>query len=149
MSSLVKRIPVIADWVVAFALAIVIYSVQVTSAGAPLSGVGLSAGPTSAGITEAGRTTFYGALMITGAVIAGIGLLLTAMKSERHAEGALLSRSFAALCLVGGAGLLLDYRDGPVSWMHLAVYTIVVLALLRFVRVSVMLSGSATIDASH
>ena len=143
-----KRIPVAADWVVAVPVAILIYDVHVTSAGAPLSGVGLSAGPTSAGITEAGRSTFYGALMITGAVIAGIGLLLTAMKSERHAEGALLSRSFA-LFLVGGAGLLLDYRDGPVSWMHLVVYTIVVLALLRFVRVSMMLSGSATIDASH
>lgn len=144
-----KRIPVIVDWVVAVVVAIVIYNVHVTSAGAPLSGAGLSAGPTSAGITEAGRTTFYGALMITGAVIASVGLLLTAMKSERHAEGALLSRSFAALFLVGGAGLLLDYRDGPVSWMHLAVYTIVVLALLRFVRVWVMLSESKAIDASR
>ncbi|CAB4955300.1 MAG: hypothetical protein F2837_10510 [Actinobacteria bacterium] len=148
VGSLVKRIPVVADWVVAVAVAIVIYNVHVTSAGAPLSGAGLSAGPTSAGITEAGRTTFYGALMITGAVIAAIGLLLAAMKSERHAEGALLSRSFAALCLVGGAGLLLDYRDGPVSWMHLGVYTIIVLALLRFVRVWVMLNGSPTIDTS-
>ena len=81
-------------------------------------------------------------------MIAGIGLLIAAMKSERHAEGALLLRSFAALCLVGGAGLLLDYRDGPVSWMHLAVYTIIVLALLRFVRVSMMLSESTTIDTS-
>ena len=149
VGSLVKRIPVVADWVVAVAVAIVIYNVHVTSAGAPLSGAGLSAGPTSAGITEAGRTTFYGALMITGAVIAGIGLLLTAVKSERHAEGALLSRSFAALCLVGGAGLLLDYRDGPVSWMHLGVYTIIVLALLRFVRVSMVLSAPTNIDASR
>ena len=144
-----KRIPVVADWVVAVMVAIVIYNLHVTSAGAPLSGAGLSAGPASAGITEAGRTRFYGALMITGAVIASIGLLLTAMKSERHAEGALLSRSFAALCLVGGAGLLLDFRDGPVSWMQLAVYTIVVQAFLRFIRVSMMLNGSTTIDTSH
>ena len=40
---------------------------------------------------------------------------------ERRVEGALLLRSFAALCLVGGAGLLLDDRDGPASWTHLAI----------------------------
>ena len=141
MSSLRRRIPVAADWALAIVAGAVICNLNVTTAGGPLSGVGLSAGPTSAGMTEAGRTTFYGALVVAGAVIAGVGLVLTTVKTDRRVEGALLSRTFAGLSLVGVAGLLLDYRDGPVSWTQLAVYTIVVLAVLRFIRVWSMLNA--------
>lgn len=37
---------------------------------------------------------------------------------------------------------MLDYRDGPVSWLHLAVYVLMVLGLIRFVRVSAMLASA-------
>jgi hypothetical protein len=143
MNSLWRRVPVVADWALAIVAGVVIYNLNVTSAGGPLSGAGLSAGPTSASITEAGRTTFYGALVVAGAVIAAAGLLVVALSAQRQAEGALLARTFAGLALAGIAGLLLDYRDGPVSWTQLAVYTIVVLSVLRFIRVGFMLNATA------
>lgn len=140
MAGLWRRVPVAADWIVAVIGAVVIYNLNITSAGGPLSGVGLSEGPTTAGITEMGRTTFYGALMVGGAVLAAAGLIVAGVNRRRSEPGAMLSRTFAGLALAGTAGLLLDYRDGPVSWVHLVVYAVVVLAVVRFVRVSLMLT---------
>ncbi|MGI8937352.1 MAG: hypothetical protein ACR2JF_03865 [Iamia sp.] len=45
------------------------------------------------------------------------------------------------MAAAGGAGLLLDYRDGPVSWVHLAVYGLLVLGAVRFVRISLMIAA--------
>lgn len=148
MNSLWRRIPVAADWALAIVAGVVIYNLNVTSAGGPLSGVGLSADPTSAGITEAGRTTFYGSLVVAGAVIAAAGLVLSGLSAQRRVEGALLIRTFAGLALAGIAGLLLDYRDGPVSWTQLAVYTVIMLSVLRFIRVGLMLNAAPSTPAT-
>jgi len=119
---------------------VLIYALNVTNQGGPLDGGGLSAGPTTAGITEAGRVMFYAALTIAGAVLAMGGLLMTMAGRRFRSAGQLTSRTFAGLAAAGIAGLLLDYRDGPVSWVHLLVYTLLVLGVTRFVRVSMMLA---------
>ncbi len=83
MVSLWNRIPVWADWLAALVAAIVVFNVNVTTSGDPLSGVGLSAGPTSAGITEGARATFYGVLAIGALLLTAAGL-----RSRRAIEGA-------------------------------------------------------------
>ncbi len=142
MSGLSKRVPVGWDWLLAAFLGIVIYNLNVTSQGAPLNGVGGAPGPASAGITDGARTAFYVALAVTGAVLTVGGFALIVAERRWRSAGALASRSFAGLTAVGLAGLLLDYRDGPVSWLHLAVYVLMVLGLIRFVRVSAMLASA-------
>lgn len=141
MSQIFDRVPLVGDWAIALVAGIAIYSLNVTSAGEPLSGAGLSAGPASAGITEGGRTTFYGALIVAGAVLAAVSLLITVLGPKVRTAAALGARSFGGLALAGIAGLLLDYRDGPVSWVHLAVYVVLVLSAVRFARVSSMLTS--------
>ena len=140
MAMMWRRVPAAADWVVAVLGAVVIYSLHVTDQGSPLDGGGLSAGLATAGITEGARATFYGSLVVAGAVLAAAGLLMTVVAPRWRSAGLLLSRTFAGLSAAGLAGLLLDYRDGPVSWVHLVVYALVVLSVVRFVRVSMMLA---------
>jgi hypothetical protein len=147
MANIWRRFPPVLDWAVAAVAAVVLYSVHVTEQGGPLEGVGLSAGPTTAGITEGARATFYGSLAVLGAVLAAGGLLVTAVQPRWRAGGLLLSRTFGGLALTGLAGLLLDYRDGPVSWLHLLVYAVVTLSVIRFVRVSVMMADAAPLPS--
>lgn len=141
MRKIFDRIPAACDWIVAIVAGIGIYSLNVTTSGDPLSGVGLSAGPTSAGILESGRTTFYGALVIAGAVLAAASFLLSALGPKVREAAGLGARSFGGLAFAGVGGLLLDYRDGPVAMVHLAVYVLLVLGAVRFVRISAMLSS--------
>lgn len=141
MSSLRNRVPLAADWLIALVAGVAVSSLNITSAGGPLSGAGLSAGPTSAGITEAGRVTFYGALVVAGAVLAAASVVLSALGPKLRAASSLGVRSFGGLALTGVAGLLLDYRDGPVSWVQLAVYVLLVLSVIRFARLSSMLAS--------
>lgn len=127
-----KRVPLWGDWVVAIVVAIVVLNLNITTAGDPLSGVGLSAGPSSAGITEGGRTAFYAALIVGGVVLVAAGLLMTA---RHEVDGALLARTFSLVALAGVLGLLLDYRDGPVSTVQLIVYLLLFLGVVRLARV--------------
>lgn len=142
-----QRIPPWADWVGALVAAVVIFNVNVTSAGDPLSGVGLSAGPTSPGITEGARATFYGSLVIGGAVLVGAGLVGAVSQPAWRGVAALTIRTYGLLALAGLGGLLLDYRDGPVRTVQLLVYVSLFLGIIRFVRISVVVSGS--VDANQ
>ncbi|MCU0311699.1 MAG: hypothetical protein MUE36_12260 [Acidimicrobiales bacterium] len=141
MATIWRRVPAAADWAVAVVAGIALYALNVTDQGGPLDGAGLSAGPTTAGITEGGRVTFYGALAIVGAVLAMGGLLITIAGPGWRSAGLLASRSFGGLAAAGLAGLLLDYRDGPVSLIRSVVYVLLVLSVVRFVRVSIMLAS--------
>lgn len=140
MTTTWQRVPPVADWAVAVVGSVMIYSLNITDQGSPLNGVGLSAGPTTAGITEGARAAFYGALVVAGALFAVAGLLMTVAGRQWREAGLLTSRTFAGLAAAGLGGLLLDYRDGPVSWVHLVVYAVLVLGVVRFVRVSMMLA---------
>jgi hypothetical protein len=136
MATLWNRIPVWADWVVAAIAAIVVLNVNVTTAGDPLSGVGLSAGATSAGITEGARSTFYGALVVGGVLLAATGLIISTSDRHWRTVGGLLTRTFAGVALAGVLGLLLDYRDGPVRTVQLFVYLMLALGIVRLARVA-------------
>lgn len=133
MTSLWERVPAWADWVAAVAVAAVLFNLNVTDQGDPLSSVGLSAGPTTAGITEGAKTIFYGALMISGIVLASAGL---AMAGWARAVAGLVVRTYGGVALAGAAGLLLDYRHGPVRTVHLVVYVMLGLGVIRFARVA-------------
>lgn len=135
-----SRVPPWGDWAVALGLGIIVLNLNVTAVGDPLSGVGLSAGPTSPGITETGRVVLYGTLGVGGAAIAAAGLVMAA--TGRRAVGSLVARTFGFLAGAGLAGLLLDYRDGPVRTIHLVVYVAIALAAVRLGRVTVDLAES-------
>ncbi|MEO6988739.1 MAG: hypothetical protein ABI239_08830 [Aquihabitans sp.] len=135
MAGLWDRIPTWVDWSVAFAAAVVVLNLNVTDQGDPLSSVGLSAGPGTAGITEGAKAAFYASLMIGGVVLASVGLA-TAIAGWSKATSALVVRTYGGVALAGAAGLLLDYRDGPVRTVQLFVYLMVVLGIVRFVRVA-------------
>ena len=135
MASFWDRVPTWADWVAALAIGAVVLNLNVTDQGDPLSSLGLSAGPTTAGITESAKTTFYGALMISGVLLASAGLV-TAIAGWVHAISGLVIRTYGGVALAGAAGLLLDYRDGPVRTVQLFVYVMLALGVLRFLRVA-------------
>lgn len=135
MASSWDRVPTWADWVAAPAIAAVVLNLNVTDQGDPLSSVGLSAGPTTAGITEGAKTTFYGGLWISGVLLASVGLV-TAVAGRAKALAGLVARTYGGVALAGAAGLLLDYRDGPVRTAQLFVYLMLALGVLRFVRVA-------------
>jgi hypothetical protein len=140
MASIVRRISPLADWAIALVAGVAIYVVHVTKVGSPL--VGLSTGPTTPGISQEAKTTFYGALVVAGAVFAAVGFVITALAPRTKEVGALVARSFGGLMLAGIAGLLLDYKDGPVDSVHLLVYVVLVLSVVRFVRIAAILSSS-------
>jgi hypothetical protein len=146
MAGLLNRIPVWADWVAAVIAAIVVLNVNVTSAGDPLSGLGLSAGATSAGITEGARSTFYGALVVGGVLLAATGLIISTVDRRWQTVGGLLTRTFAGVALAGLLGLLLDYRDGPVRTVQLFVYLMLALGIVRLARVAALASDDPLPD---
>lgn len=135
MASFWDRVPTWADWAAALAVAVVVLNLNVTDQGDPLSSVGLSAGPTTAGITEGAKSTFYGSLMISGVLLASVGLA-TAIAGWAKALTGLVVRTYGGVALAGAAGLLLDYRDGPVRTVQLFVYLMLALGAVRFVRVA-------------
>lgn len=137
------RIPTWADWAAACAIAVVTLNLNVTDHGDPLSSVGLSEGPTTAGITEGAKAIFYGSLMISGVVLASVGLA-TAIAGRARALSALVARTYGGVALAGAAGLLLDYRDGPVRVVHLVVYLMVALGVVRFGRIASTLHRDST-----
>ena len=143
MVDLWNRIPVWTDWVVAAIAAIVVLNLNVTTAGDPLSGVGLSAGATSAGITEGARSTFYGALVVGGVLLAATGLIISTSDRQWRPVGGLLTRTFAGVALAGVLGLLLDYRDGPVRTVQLFVYLMLALGIIRLARTTALATGDA------
>ena len=143
MSALWNRVPTWADWLIALVAAFLVFNVNVTDAGDPLSGVGLSAGPTSAGITEGARSVFYGSMVVGGLVLAAAGFLMVATGRGHGPVANLLSRTYGGVALAGFAGLLLDYRDGPVRTVQLVVYLIFFLGIVRFARIT-----AATADAT-
>src|SRR5688572_20717142 len=130
-----NRIPTWADWLAALVAAVIISNLNVTETGDPLSGVGLSAGPTSAGITDGARSLFYGSMVVGGLVLAAAGFLVAASGRGHHAAAGLLSRTFGGVALAGCGGLLLDYRDGPVRMVQLAIYVVFILGIVRFARI--------------
>lgn len=140
MATLWDRIPTWADWVLSLIVAIVVFNLNVTEQGDPLSGVGLSAGPTSAGITEGARATFYGSLAVGGVLLAAAGLIIAMSHRGAQSVGKLLSRTYGGVALAGLAGLLLDYRDGPVRIVQLVVYLMLFLGIVRFARIAVLVS---------
>jgi hypothetical protein len=141
MPALWNRIPTLADWLVALIAAFVTFNINVTDVGDPLSGVGLSAGPT-AGITEGARSTFYGSMVVGGLVLAAAGLALAAIDHGPHAVASLLARTYGGVALAGFAGLLLDYRDGPVRMVQLVAYLMLFLGIVRFVRIAGVMSDA-------
>ena len=143
MVDLWNRIPVWADWVVAAIAAIVVLNLNVTTAGDPLSGVGLSAGATSAGMTEGARSTFYGALVVGGVLLAATGLIISTSDRQWRPVGGLLTRTFAGVALAGVLGLLLDYRDGPARTVQLFVYLMLALGIIRLARATALATGDA------
>ena len=145
MASFWDRVPTWADWVAALAVGVVVLNLNVTDQGDPLSSLGLSAGPMTAGITESAKTTFYGALMISGALVASAGLV-TAFARSANAVCGLVIRTYGGVALAGAAGLLLDYRDGPVRTVQLFVYVMVALGVLRFFRVA---SAAQSVSSEH
>ncbi len=147
MASLWNRIPVWSDWVVASIAAIVVLNVNVTTAGDPLSGVGLSAGATSAGITEGARAAFYGALAVSAVVLTATGLLIATSGRRWRTVGGLLTRTFSGVALAGVLGLLLDHRDGPVRTVHLFVYLMLGLGIVRLARVAALANDDAPLDS--
>ena len=146
MAGLWNRLPVWVDWVVAVIAAVVVFNVNVTTAGDPLSGVGLSAGPTSVGITEGARSTFYGALVVGGVLLVASGLIMSTSDRRWRTVGGLLTRTFAGVALAGVLGLLLDYRDGPVRTVQLFVYVMLALGIARLARVAALATGEAPPD---
>jgi hypothetical protein len=139
MAGLWNRVPVWVDWVVAAIAAIVVFNVNVTTAGDPLSGV---AAANSAGVTEGARTTFYGALVVGAVLLAATGLIVSTSGRRWHTAGGLLTRTFAGVALAGVLGLLLDYRDGPVRTVHLVVYLMLALGIVRLARVAALVSDA-------
>ncbi|HSL73935.1 MAG TPA: hypothetical protein VK853_05695 [Ilumatobacteraceae bacterium] len=135
MDAFWNRIPQWADWIVATTAAIVILNLNITTAGDPLSGVGLPASP---GITEGARATFYGALAVSGSVLAATGLIISTSGRQWRTVGGLLTRTFAGVALAGVLGLLLDYRDGPVRTVQLFVYLMLALGFVRLARVAAL-----------
>jgi len=130
-----RRLPIWADWVVASIAAVVVYNVNVTKAGAPLSGVW--PGPVPFGIAEGGRTAFYGSLVVGALVLTAAGLVILTTNGRRNrVVGGLVVRTYAGVALAGLLGLLLDYRDGPVSTVHSFVYLMLSLGILRLARIS-------------
>lgn len=139
MASLWTRLPAWADWIVALVAAIVLLNLNVTAAGDPLSGVGLSAGPTSPGITEGARATFYGVLVIGALLLTVAGMMLSTIGRRQQVAGRLLVTTYPVVALAGLLGMLFDYRDGPVRIVQLAVYVMLVLAIVRLGRVVAVL----------
>lgn len=135
MTAFWDRLPTWADWVAALALAVVFLNLNVTDQGDPLSSLGLSADPTTAGITEGAKTAFYATLMLSGVVLASIGLAI-GLAARVTALAGIVARTYGGVALAGAAGLLLDYRDGPVRTVHLFVYLMMGLGALRFARVA-------------
>jgi hypothetical protein len=146
MAAVWNRIPMWVDWVVAAIAAIVVLNVNVTTAGDPLSGVGLGAGAASAGITEGARSTFYGALVVCGVLLAATGLIISTSGLQWRTMGGLLTRTFSGVALAGVLGLLLDYRDGPVRTVQLFVYLMLALGIVRLTRVAALATGDAPLD---
>lgn len=99
IATLWNRIPLWADSVVASIAAIVVFNVNVTTAGDLLSGVGFSAGAASAGITEVARATFYGALAVSAVLLTATGLLISTSGRQWRTVGGLLTRTFAGVGL--------------------------------------------------
>ena len=62
--------------------------------------------------------------------------LVTAFARSANAVCGLVIRTYGGVALAGAAGLLLDYRDGPVRTVQLFVYVMVALGVLRFFRVA-------------
>lgn len=143
MATLWDRIPTWADWVLSLVVAIVVLNLNVTEQGDPLSGVGLSAGPTPAGITEGARSTFYGSLAVGGVLLAAAGFVITMTHRGAQPVGRLLSRTYGGVALAGLAGLLLDYRDGPVRTVQMAIYLMLFLGIVRFARIAALVSEGA------
>lgn len=146
MANFWNRIPLWADWVVASIAAIVILNLNITTAGDPLSGVGLSAGPSSAGITEGARATFYGALVVGAVLLTATGLIISTSGRGHQVVGGLLTRTFAGVALAGILGLLLDYRDGPVSTVQLFVYVMLCLGIVRLARAAALADDRAPLE---
>lgn len=133
------RIPYWCEWVIALAGAVTLLNINVTSAGDPLSGS--RAGLSSPGITDSGRIAFYAALAMVGAVLAG-AFVVAAFVSPVHRRAAALGiRTFAVVTLAGIAGLLFDYRDGPVRLVELLAYFAVVLGTVRLIAIAVAAPG--------
>jgi hypothetical protein len=137
-----EKLPLWVDWLVALVIAIVVFNLNVTSAGDPLSGVRGNAPQAGApGISEDARTAFYLAITLAGTVLGTGSMLVAAL--WRYLPAALLGvRSFGFLSAAGMAGLLLDYVDGPVRTVQLLVYVAVALASLRFTRLATALASS-------
>lgn len=135
MASLWNRIPIWTDWVLASIAAIVVFNVNITTSGDPLSGLGRSSDPISAGITDGARTTFYGALALGALTLTAAGLIVMSSRRDR-VLGGLLVRTYAGVSLAGFLGLLLDYRDGPVRTVQLFVYLMLFLGIVRLARMA-------------
>lgn len=141
-----NRIPHWVDWVMALAVAIVVFNLNVTTQGDPLSSAGLSAGPTTAGMTVGAKTAFYAALMVCGVLLAAAGMVGTLLGRGKELSG-LVVRTYGGVAMAGAAGLLLDYRDGPVRTVQLFVYVMLALGAVRFIRAaSALREDAATPD---
>lgn len=133
----IDRVPAWADWVVAIVAAIVVFNLNVTSAGDPLSGIrGVTDVPRRPGISESGRMLFYLAIAVAGATLAAGTLVVVVLGRGLAAHAVPALRSFGLLAAAGAAGLLLDYTDGPVRLVQLFVYVALILAVLRFIRLA-------------
>ena len=129
MATLWTRIPNWVDWLIALLAAIIVVNLNVTKAGDPLSSAGAE------GISDLARTVFYSALLLGGLIVCALGVTISAFGSERSPTGDLLARTFAWVALAGTAGLLLDYRDGPVATVQLGAYVAVALSVVRLARI--------------
>lgn len=81
--------------------------------------------------------------MISGVLLASVGLA-TAIAGRAKALAGLVVRTYGGVALAGAAGLLLDYRDGPVRTVQLFVYLMLALGVLRFVRVASAVQSVST-----
>lgn len=131
------------DWVAAIVIALVVFNLNVTSAGDPLSGVRrMTEAMKSPGISESARTSFYAALVVAGAVLAAAALVVVVLGRVFHAEAVLALRAFGLLAASGTAGLLLDYPDGPIRVVQLLVYVALILAVVRFARLALTVTAA-------
>lgn len=134
----VEDIPWWVDWLVAMVGGIVVLNLNVTSVGDPLSGIRGGGAARVPGISEAARTSFYVAITTAGAVLAAGALVVAALRPGIVAQALLALRAFGFLAAAGIAGLLFDYQDGPVRTVQLVVYVALILASIRFTRLSML-----------
>jgi drug/metabolite transporter (DMT)-like permease len=115
---------------------VVLYNLHPTRLGNALTArYPLAEGAESEGLSLEGRIALYAVIAVVGAVLLTACVLMqTGEARQRDAHAA--ARSAGLLCLAGIAGLALDYRDGPQSWVHLLAFVAVILCTLRVARLT-------------